>query len=134
MKKIVIILLISLSVAVAADEKKYNVLFVISDDLTATAIGSYGNKVCKTPNIDKLASEGIRFSRAFAQATSCGPSRASLMFGYYPQASGATGYASGRKALFVQHIQCCLLEFDSGLFASLKSAVHRDILVLSNIS
>jgi iduronate 2-sulfatase len=77
--------------------EKLNVLFIISDDLTATALGCYGNKLCKTPNIDKLAAEGTRFTRAYCQATFCGPSRASLMFGYYPYASKATGYTSGRK-------------------------------------
>jgi iduronate 2-sulfatase len=76
---------------------KPNVLFIISDDLTATALGCYGNKLCKTPNIDRLATKGTLFSRAYCQATFCGPSRASLMFGYYPYASKATGYTSGRK-------------------------------------
>ena len=76
---------------------KLNVLFIISDDLTATALGCYGNKLCQTPNIDRLATEGTRFTRAYCQATFCGPSRASLMFGYYPYASKATGYTSGRK-------------------------------------
>jgi len=76
---------------------KPNVLFIISDDLTATALGCYGNRLCKTPNIDRLATKGTLFSRAYCQATFCGPSRASLMFGYYPYASKATGYTSGRK-------------------------------------
>jgi iduronate 2-sulfatase len=76
---------------------KPNVLFIISDDLTATALGCYGNKICKTPNVDRLATEGTRFTRAYCQATFCGPSRASIMFGYYPYASKATGYTSGRK-------------------------------------
>ena len=76
--------------------EKLNVLFIISDDLTATALGCYGNTVCKTPNLDQLANEGTRFTRAYCQATICGPSRASLMFGYYPYASKASGYTSGR--------------------------------------
>jgi iduronate 2-sulfatase len=76
---------------------KLNVLFIISDDLTSSALGCYGNKLCKTPNVDRLATEGTRFTRAYCQATFCGPSRASFMFGYYPYASKATGYTSGRK-------------------------------------
>ena len=80
-----------------AELKPYNVLFIISDDLTSTALGCYGNTVCRTPNIDKLAQQGIRFTHAYCQATFCGPSRASLMFGYYPYASKANGYTSGRE-------------------------------------
>ncbi|MDE0737464.1 MAG: sulfatase [Pirellulaceae bacterium] len=76
--------------------RQYNVLFIVSDDLTSTALGCYGNKTCRTPNIDQLASEGTLFTRAYCQATICGPSRASFMFGYYPYATKATGYTSGR--------------------------------------
>ncbi|MCM8539299.1 MAG: sulfatase-like hydrolase/transferase, partial [Lentisphaeraceae bacterium] len=80
-------------------EKKPNVLFIISDDLCATALSSYGNKVCKTPNIDRLAEQGTLFTRAYCQATYCGPSRASFMSGYYPSATKVFGYVSGRKAI-----------------------------------
>ena len=90
-------LLLLLSVYSLSAGDKPNVLFIISDDLTATALGCYGNKLCQTPNIDRLASQGTIFKRAYCQATFCGPSRASMMFGYYPYASKATGYTSGRK-------------------------------------
>ena len=79
--------------------KKYNVLFIISDDLTYTALSCYGNKICETPNIDKLASKGVRFTQAFCQGTYCGPSRASFMSGYYPHATGALGYKSPRPQI-----------------------------------
>ena len=58
---------------------RYNVLFIISDDLTATALSCYGNEVCHSPQIDRLAADGVRFTRAYCQGTYCGPSRASLM-------------------------------------------------------
>lgn len=76
-----------------------NVLFIISDDLTATALSCYGNTVCRTPNIDRLAARGTRFTRAFCNATYCGPSRASFMSGYYPHATGVLGYTSPRPAI-----------------------------------
>jgi len=85
--------------AVVRADEKMNVLFIISDDLTATALSCYGNEVCKTPNIDRLAAQGTRFTRAYCQATYCGPSRASFMFGYYPSATKVLGYVSGRKAV-----------------------------------
>ena len=46
-------------------KSKYNVLFIISDDLTATALSCYGNKVCSTPNIDRLADRGTRLTRGY---------------------------------------------------------------------
>jgi len=84
---------------VQADKHNYNVLFIISDDLTATALSCYGNKVCRTPNIDRIAARGTRFTRAYCQGTYCGPSRASLLSGYYPHATGVLGYRSPRKAI-----------------------------------
>ena len=71
---------------------RYNVLFIISDDLTSTALSCYGNEVCHTPNIDRIAEQGVRFTRAYCQGTYCGPSRASFMSGYYPHAIGALGF------------------------------------------
>lgn len=85
--------------AATEQSERLNVLFIISDDLTATALSCYGNKVCKTPNIDRLASRGVRFTRAYCQGTYCGPSRASFMSGYYPHATGILGYISPRKAI-----------------------------------
>ena len=97
-------------VTVSAAERKPNVLFLIADDLTLTALGCYGNAVCRTPNIDRLAAAGTRFDRAYCQATFCGPSRASLMSGYYPHATNVFGYVSGRAAIgeratWPQHFQ-----------------------------
>lgn len=84
-----------------ADEPKkpYNVLFIISDDLTATALSCYGNKACETPNIDRIAARGTRFTRAYCQGTYCGPSRASFMSGYYPHATGVLGYTNPRPQI-----------------------------------
>lgn len=91
-----------------AAPKKYNVLFIISDDLTSTALSCYGNTVCKTPNIDAIAAKGTRFTRTYCQGTYCGPSRASFMSGYYPHATGVLGYKSprpqiGNRATWSQH-------------------------------
>jgi iduronate 2-sulfatase len=97
--KINLVILSFLSCLILPADDKYNVLFIIADDLCATALSSYGNKVCKTPNIDRLAQRGTLFTKAYCQATYCGPSRASFMSGYYPDATGVFGYVSGRKAI-----------------------------------
>src|SRR5262249_31011923 len=83
----------------AVPRPRPNVLFLISDDLTSTALSCYGNRVCKTPNIDRLARQGVRFTRAYCHANLCGPSRASFMSGYYPHATKVLDYVSGRKAI-----------------------------------
>ena len=74
------LLFTALHVAAAA---KPNVLFIIADDLNCD-LGTYGHPLVKTPNIDRLAARGVRFERAYCQYALCGPSRASLMCGYYP--------------------------------------------------
>jgi iduronate 2-sulfatase len=71
------------SLAEDARQPIKNVLFIISDDLRANTLGCYGDKICQTPNIDKLASEGMLFERAYCQGTVCGPSRTSFMFSRY---------------------------------------------------
>ena len=63
--------------------KKLNVLFIIADDLNCD-IGVYGSSDVFTPNIDKLASQGVLFENAHVQYPLCGPSRVSLMTGLYP--------------------------------------------------
>ncbi|MBB4079182.1 choline-sulfatase [Lewinella aquimaris] len=95
----VILLAALLLSASASAQKAYNVLFIIADDLTATAVSSYGSEVCQTPNIDRLAAEGVKYTRAYCQYPVCGPSRASLLGGYYPTATETYGYVSGREQI-----------------------------------
>ncbi len=68
---------------VADETARPNVLFLICDDLNCD-IGCYGHPRVKTPNIDALAARGVRFANAHCQYPLCGPSRASLMSGWYP--------------------------------------------------
>ena len=60
-----------------------NVLFLISDDLRASSLRCYGDRFCRSPNIDRLASRGLIFDRAYCQGTVCGPSRTSFMYSKY---------------------------------------------------
>ena len=106
-------------------DKKLNVLFIIADDLAATALSSYENKDCSTPNIDKLASEGTRYTRTYSQYPVCGPSRASFMFGYYPTASTTYGYVSGRKNMGPNKQTWSQLFKDNGYYTARVSKIFH---------
>jgi len=61
-----------------------NILLIMSDDL-CSALSGFGHPMCKTPNLDALAARGVRFEKAYCNWPVCGPSRASLMTGIYPE-------------------------------------------------
>ncbi|MFN3194232.1 MAG: sulfatase, partial [Aureliella sp.] len=73
---------------VAAQTDKPNVLFILVDDMGWRDLGSYGHATHETPNLDKLAERGMRFTNAYAACPICGPSRAAIMTGKFPSTSG----------------------------------------------
>ncbi len=74
-----------------ADEPhRPNVLWIVADDLAAYTIGSYGCSRVKTPNLDRLAAEGLRFDRAYCNSPVCTASRAAFLTGRYPRSIGVT--------------------------------------------
>jgi arylsulfatase A len=66
------------------DQLKSNVVFILIDDLGWRDLGCYGSNYYKTPNIDRLAQEGVKFTDAYAACTVCSPTRAAIMTGKYP--------------------------------------------------
>jgi iduronate 2-sulfatase len=82
-----ILILFMLLLSPLIHAQKPNILLIISDDLN-TRIGPYMEIDKHTPNLDRLAEEGVRFTRAFCQYPLCGPSRASFMSGLYPETNG----------------------------------------------
>jgi arylsulfatase A-like enzyme len=71
-----------------ADEDPPNVIFILTDDLGYSDVGCYGAKKVETPNIDRLAKEGLRFTHFHTAASICSPSRAAFLTGAYPQRCG----------------------------------------------
>jgi arylsulfatase A-like enzyme len=72
--------------------EKPNIIFILADDLGWAELGCYGNKFNETPNLDKLANQGMKFTEAYAVAPVCSPYRAALMTGQYPARLGITDY------------------------------------------
>ncbi len=76
----------------AEESKRPNIVLVVSDDHGLDALGCYGNPVIKTPNLDSLASEGVRFTNAFCTTASCSASRSVILTGLYNHANGQYGH------------------------------------------
>src|SRR6266436_2958731 len=74
--------------------RKPNLLYLIADDHAGYVLGADGNKLARTPNIDRLASQGTRFSRNHCNSPVCTPSRQSFFTGQMPSAAGVTVLAT----------------------------------------
>jgi choline-sulfatase len=67
-----------------------NIVLIIGDDHSANVLGTYGNEAIRTPNLDRMASNGIQFNQAYSNAPLCSASRQSFLTGLYPHAAGVT--------------------------------------------
>jgi arylsulfatase A-like enzyme len=72
----------------AGNAKKPNIIYIMSDDHASHAIGAYGSKFIKTPNLDRLAKESMRFTNCFNVNSLCAPSRAAMITGRYTHHNG----------------------------------------------
>lgn len=86
---------INLQAQNAAIQKKPNIVFILADDLGWKDLSCYGNSFNETPQLDKLAQSGIRFTQAYAACPVCSPTRAAIMTGKYPARLQLTNFIGG---------------------------------------
>ena len=111
-----------LAVFARAADTRPNVILFLADDISWNDLGCTGNPAARTPNIDRLAAHGRRFDAAFLTASSCSPSRSSIITGRYP-------HNNGRAAELHQPIAAHLPWFprllrEAGYFTALSGKHH----------
>jgi arylsulfatase A-like enzyme len=102
---------------IAVERTRPNIVFILADDHAAHAIGAYGSAVARTPNIDRLARQGIRFERAFCGNSICAPSRATILTGVHSHVHGVIDNSAvfdGSQATFPQALDGA--GYDTALF------------------
>ncbi len=96
------VLLLSLCAQAAEPSGRPNIIFVLVDDMGWTDLGCFGSKYYETPNIDRLAAQGMRFTDAYSACTVCSPTRASVLTGQYPARLHITDWIAGHKRPFAK--------------------------------
>ena len=93
--------------AEGAQPNRPNILFIMADDHAAHALSCYGSRINKTPNLDRLANEGMRFLNCFAVNSICTPSRATILTGKYSHINGVTVFNrfDGRQPTVAKMLQ-----------------------------
>jgi arylsulfatase A-like enzyme len=88
-------------------DRRPNILYIMADDHAAHAIGAYGSKINKTPNIDRLARGGMRFTQCLVTNSICTPSRAAILTGKYSHINGVPVFNrfDGRQPHLAKHLQ-----------------------------
>src|SRR5687768_18552008 len=85
---------------VAAEPRKPNIIFILSDDLAMGDVGAYGQKLIQTPHLDQLGREGTRYLQAYTGTSVCAPARTSLMTGLHMGHSpGRANFEIDRKSV-----------------------------------
>ncbi len=125
------LLALACSSSLHAEQKRPNIVLIYADDLGYTDLSCQGSTYYKTPNIDRIAKEGVTFTQAYAAAANCAPSRASLMSGLYTPRHGVftvgnsdRGKAKHRKLIPIKNTPRLDQKFTT-LGEALKSAGYR---------
>ena len=102
-------LLNSCTEAEGPSQQSPNFIFILVDDMGWSDTACYGSSFYETPNIDRMAASGMRFTDAYAACPVCSPTRASIMTGKYPAVLDITDWIPGRQAT----LTTCLSAFHS---------------------
>lgn len=115
--------LLAMGQLASAAQSRPNVLLIYADDLGSLDLNCYGSKDLYTPNLDRLASQGVRFIQ-FYGAPLCSPSRASLMTGMFDRRAGLTGNAGPAAALLGERVTIAEMLKASGYSTALMGKWH----------
>jgi arylsulfatase A-like enzyme len=102
MRLLLLLLALVATAAPGAAAERPNIVFIMSDDHAAHAVSAYGSRVNRTPHIDRLARDGMRFDHVFVTNSICTPSRATILTGQYSHVNGVTmfnRFDSGRRTV-----------------------------------
>ena len=88
----------------ASPNDRPNIVWIIAEDVSPFYLGAYGSDVARTPNIDRLAEEGVRFTNAYALNGACAPNRSALVTGLYPTSYGAMHMRTSRRTAALESI------------------------------
>ena len=97
MKKNIFTSILFFALAICANADKPNIVLVFIDDMGWGDFSCFGNQAAKTPYVDGLAKEGIRFEQFYVNSPICSPSRTAISTGQYPQRWKITSYLAHRK-------------------------------------
>lgn len=123
MKKIVFFITAFVYTTTLFAQKKPNIILILADDMGWADLSCYGSKFYESPNIDKLAASGMRFTNAYSACTVCSPTRASIMTGKSPARLHLTDWISGQKMPFAR-----LLPPDWNMFLPLEETTIAEVL------
>lgn len=115
MKTVPLIALVSCVLSLASIAAEKNVVFIVADDLNC-AISPYGDANAITPNLDRLAAEGVTFQRAYCQQAVCNPSRSSFLTGKYPDATGVDDLRKSFRATLPEVVTLPQAFLNAGYF------------------
>ncbi len=132
MKKILIVSIIFIFIAAcktSRDQQDFNILFILVDDLGVKDLSNEGSGYYESPNIDRIAGEGMKFTRGYASCQVCSPSRASILTGKYPTKHGITTWIGDRSGEdWRKHNR-----FDSHLPAEYKRRLGAEEITLAEV-